>query len=120
MTPEHLFMEELKTKTEDLKDHVEAFSETFLKLTFTTITQKGINISAILLNTIIVYILSVFVLLFIAAGLAWWLGDILHNRAAGFFIVAGIFFVTTALVILLRKKVVYPFIRNSIVKKVYE
>lgn len=113
-------MEELKTKAEDLKNHVEAFSETFLKLTFTTITQKGINISAVLLNTIIVYVLSVFVLLFIAAGLAWWLGDVLHNRAAGFFTVAGIFFVITVLIILLRKKLIYPFIRNSIVRKVYE
>ncbi len=113
-------MEELKTKAEELKDHVEAFSETFLKLTFTTITQKGINISSVLLNTFLVYVLAIFVLLFIAAGLAWWLGDILHNRAAGFFIVAGIFFLTTILVILLRKKIVYPFIRNSIVRKVYE
>ncbi len=113
-------MEELKTKAEDLKNHVEAFTETFLKLTITTITQKGINISAVFLNTIVIYLLSIFALLFMAAGLAWWLGDVLHNRVAGFFIVAGFFLVITVLIILLRKKFVFPFIRNSIVRKVYE
>ncbi|MEJ0103545.1 MAG: phage holin family protein [Bacteroidota bacterium] len=113
-------MEDLKTRTEELTDHIEGFTETFLKLTFTTIAQKGINISSVLLNILLVYVCGVFVLLFIAVGLAWWLGDIVHNRAAGFFIVGGLFFLITVLIILLRKKIIYPFIRNSLVKKIYE
>ena len=113
-------MEDLKTRTEELTDHVEEFAETFLKLTFTTIAQKGINISSVLLNTLLIYVCGVFVLLFIAAGLAWWLGDILHNRAAGFFMVGGFFFLITVIIILLRKKIIFPFIRNSLVRKIYE
>jgi positive regulator of sigma E activity len=113
-------MEQLKTKADDLKNHVEAFAETFLKLTFTTIVQKGVNIASVLVNTILVYIFSVLVLIFISAGLAWWLGDLVHNRAAGFFLVAGIYLLATVIIIVLRKKIVYPFIRNSIIKKVYE
>ena len=113
-------MEDIKTKTEELTDHIERFSETFLELTFTTVAQKGIKISSLLLNSLLVYVLAIFVLLFVAAGFAWWLGDVLHNRAAGFFIVGGLFFLITILVILLRKKIIYPFIRNSLVQKVYE
>lgn len=96
--------EDIEQNKEGIIDHVEAFSETFLKLTFTTITQKSINVSSVILNAIIIYVAVVFVLLFAAAGLAWWIGDLLNSRAAGFFIVAGLFLIVTLLIILLRKK----------------
>jgi hypothetical protein len=113
-------IEDTKTKTEEITDHIEGFAETFLELSLTTVAQKGIKISSVFINALLVYILAIFVLLFTAAGLAWWLGDVLHNRAGGFFMVAGIFFLITLLIILLRKKFIYPFIRNSLVRKVYE
>ncbi|MGC4036611.1 MAG: hypothetical protein QM764_11665 [Chitinophagaceae bacterium] len=105
---------------EGILDHVEAFSETFLKLTLTTITQKGVNVSSVILNTFFIYLALIFVILFAAVGLAWWIGDLINNRAGGFFIVAGFFLFVTILIILLRKKVLYPFIRNLIVRKIYE
>lgn len=109
--------EELK---EGLIDHVEAFSETFLELAYTTAAQKTVNVSSVILNTFLIYAAAIFVLLFAAAGFAWWIGDLINSRAGGFFIVAGFFFIITLLIILLRKKFLYPFIRNIIVKKIYE
>ena len=113
-------MEDEKKESEGLAEHIEGFSETFLKLTYVTITQKGINIASGMLNTFVVYVAGLFVLLFAATGLAWWLGDVMNNHAAGFFIVAGFFLLIIFFIILFRKKIIYPFIRNSLVRKVYE
>jgi len=112
--------DDIESSNEGLIDHVEAFSETFLKLALTTVTKKAIDISSVLFNTIIIYVAAIFTLLFAAAGLAWWIGDMINSRAAGFFIVAGFFLVVTVFIILMRKKIIYPFIRNIIVRKVYE
>jgi hypothetical protein len=113
-------MEDVKNQSEGLADHVEALSDTFLKMVFVNVTQKVVVFAAGLINTIFIYLILVFVLLFAAAGLAWWLGDILNNRAAGFFIVSGLFLLLLFLMILMKKKVIYPFIRNSLVRKIYE
>ena len=83
-------MEQVKVKPEGLIDHVEALSETYVKLVVANAAQKGVVIAAGVINAILISLFTVFVLLFAAAGLAWWLGDILNNRAAGFFIVAGV------------------------------
>jgi hypothetical protein len=112
--------EEIEDKEEGIVDHVEEFSKTFLELAYVSATQKAVNVSSVILNTVLIYISSVFVLLFAAAGLAWWVGDLINSRAGGFFIVAGLFLIVTLLVILLRKKFLYPFIRNIIVRKIYE
>jgi hypothetical protein len=42
------------------------------------------------------------------------------STAGGFFIVAGLFLLLIVLVFALRKKVIVPMIRNSIIRKVYE
>ena len=113
-------MEEVKNQSEGLVDHVEALSDTFLKLVFVNITQKTVAVTAGLINTIFIYLFLIFCLLFAGAGLAWWLGDLLNNRAAGFFIVSGFFLLAAFFFILMKKKIIYPFIRNFLVRKIYE
>ena len=113
-------MEDVKNQSEGLVDHVEALSDTFLKLVFVNITQKTVAVTAGLINTIFIYLLLILFLLFAAIGLAWWLGDLLNNHAAGFFIVSGIFGLFVLLLIMMKKKIIYPFIRNTLVRKIYE
>ncbi|MES1214554.1 MAG: phage holin family protein [Bacteroidota bacterium] len=113
-------MDDIKNQSESLTDHAEALSDTFLKLVFINLTQKGVVLAAGLINTIFIYLASIFVLLFAAAGLAWWLGDVMNNHAAGFFIVAGIFLLIVFLIIVMRKKTIYPLLRNMLVRKIYE
>jgi hypothetical protein len=45
---------------------------------------------------------------------------LLNSPAGGFFCVAGFFRLLIILVVALRKKVIVPMIRNSIISKVYE
>jgi len=113
-------MEDVKNQTEELVDHLEELSGTFLKLVFVNVSQKVVVLAAALINAIFIYIASLFVLLFAAAGLAWWIGDVLDNHAAGFFIVAGLFLLVVLFIIVFRKKAIYPLLRNTIVRWIYE
>jgi uncharacterized membrane protein YccC len=65
-------------------------------------------------------VLAFFFLQFLFFGLAWWVGTLVNSIAAGFFIVAGFFLLLILLIFALRKKVIVPMIRNSIIRKVYE
>src|SRR5688572_1902961 len=58
------------------------------------------------------------ILLFAGLGLAWWLGEQLHNMIAGFFIVGGFYIVVFGCVLLASKKVIVPKIRDFIIKKI--
>jgi len=113
-------MEQVKVKAEGLIDHVESLSETYVKLVVANAAQKGVVIAAGVINAILISLFTVFVLLFAAAGLAWWLGDLLNNRAAGFFIVAGVFALIIFLIIVFQKKSIFPLLKNMIVRKLYE
>jgi hypothetical protein len=53
-------------------------------------------------------------------ALAFWLGDLLDSYAAGFLIVGLFFAACIASVILLRKRIVFPFIRNKIIRNLYD
>jgi hypothetical protein len=61
----------------------------------------------------------VFMFLFLGIALGLWIGNFLENMVAGFAIVAGVYALLALLVIGLRKNVIQPFIRNSIIKKTY-
>jgi hypothetical protein len=65
-------------------------------------------------------ILALFVLLFLGFGSAWWLGEVMDNIKAGFFIVGGIYTLAFILILLTSSKVLVPGIRNYIIKKIYE
>lgn len=119
--------EDLKEKTEDLKDKVEDLTShagdylnTLYRLTLVKVTQKATNLASALVATIAVCTLGLFVLFFASFGAAWWLGDVLQNRAGGFFITAGFYVVVLVIIISLRKKIVFPYIRNRILGKIYE
>ena len=120
-------MEEEKTKTEgikesasDLVDHVTDFLETYYQYIAINVAQKSVNLASGAINFVVLVFLSLLVISFMGFGVAWWLGDILNNRAAGFFIVAGFFLIVMILLIVMRKKLIFPFLRNIITRKIYE
>ena len=113
-------MEDLKEKTADLADHVEDLASTFYQLTLVNVIQKTTNIVSGAVVMIALAILGFFALLFLGIALAWWLGDLVGNRALGFVLGAAFFILVLILIATLRKKIVFPFIRNSIIKKAYD
>ena len=113
-------MDDLKEKTADLADHVEDLAETFYKLTIVNVTQKATNIAAGAVVMMALSILGLIVFLFLGVALAWWLGDLVESRAGGFLLSAGFFVLLLIIIVALRKKIVFPFIRNLIISKVYD
>lgn len=113
-------MEDIKDKTADLADHVEDLADTFYKLTILKAAQKTTNITSALFSIVIVSVLGLFVLLFAGIALSWWLGNLLENRTAGFLLGAAFFLVVMIVLVLLRKKIIFPIIRDLIIRKLYD
>jgi hypothetical protein len=112
-------MDDLKEKTADLADHVEDLANTFYRLTIVNITQKTSNIASGVIVAISIGVLGFFGLLFLGIALAWWLGDLIGNRTAGFLLGAGFFLIIMLVLILMKKQIISP-IRNFIIRKIYD
>lgn len=105
---------------EGLVDHAEDFARTYIKLAKAKATQKAANAASAIFNGVLLVVFAFFMMLFIGLGLAWWLGDVLNSRAGGFLLMAGIYLVLIGTIAALRKTLIYPFIRNIVVKKIYD
>lgn len=111
-------MEDLKTKSEKLTEHIEEYLETYYKLAIVNVTEKVSEVSAGSFLAFAVCILGSLVLFFLGIGCAIWIGNLINSPIAGYFIVAGIFIILVAILFLFRKKVIFPFIRNIIIRKI--
>ncbi len=96
------------------------YVETWYKLTLISGTKKATHAAASLLTLVSVVFLGLFVLFFGGMALGIWLGNLLENSIAGYGIVALLFLVIMGVLIMLRKKIVFPFIRDMIIRNLYE
>jgi putative superfamily III holin-X len=112
--------EEIKEEAEDIVNHIGDFLETYYQLVTIRLAKKVVDITSSLINSIILALLGFLFLSFVSLGLAWWLGNVVDNRAGGFFITAGIYLVIIVLLIVMRKKLIFPFLRNFLTRKIYE
>ena len=113
-------MENIKDKTADLAGHVEDLVNTWYRLSLLNVTQKATTIASAAITTIIACIAGIFVLFFGGFAFSWWLGDLLESRAGGFLVGAGFFLIVMIIILVFRKKIIFPFIRNLIIRKVYD
>jgi hypothetical protein len=110
----------IRQEAKNLTEDVSNLLDTYYKLGILNTTEKATGVASTTLVFLLTGILSLFVFLFLGFGLAYWLGVKLQNMLAGFFIVAGVYVLIIAVILALRKNVIFPFIRNTIIKKVYE
>ena len=113
-------MEEVKEDAKDLLEHVSDYLETYYQLITINLAQKTVNIVSVVVNAVMIAVLGLFVFGFISLGIGWWLGNLVNSRAGGFFIMAGIDLIIMALLIMMRKNSIMPFLRNLLTKKLYE
>lgn len=107
---------DVKDKLEDSLEHVGAYVQTRMDLLLLNLSDKVAKSAATAAVVYVAWSLSGFVLLFLSLALAWWLGQLLENMAAGFLVVAGIFVLITVVVYVVAKKVLRPNIANKIIK----
>jgi len=113
-------MEGLKQKSADLVDHVEDMAGTFYKLTLLKAAQKATNVASSFVVILATTVFGLFALLFSGVALCLWLGDLVNSRAGGFLIGGGFFLLILCAIIALRKKIVFPYFRNLIIRKLYD
>ena len=113
-------MEEVKSKSEKLTDHIGEYLDTYYKLTVLNVTEKLSVISSGSFLAMALCILAGLVLFFLGIGTAMWIGNAIKNHVAGYFIVGGFFILLMGIMFLLRNKIVFPMIRNIVVRKIYE
>jgi protein-S-isoprenylcysteine O-methyltransferase Ste14 len=113
-------MEDLKTKTAHLKEHVSDYAKTTIDLVKAKATKGASNAAAGAAIGVVAFLLTIFFLIFLFTALAWWLASLMNSAALGFLCVAGLFLLLLVLIFVLRKKVIVPLIRNAIISKVYE
>jgi len=110
----------LKEDAKDILNHAGDYAETFYKLNLLRLTKKVSDVASVVVNSVLIFFISLCILLFISVAGAWWLGDIVQNRALGFLIIAGFYLLIILVLVLMRKKVISPFIRNTLIRKIYE
>ncbi len=113
-------MEELKSSTQNLKTHVSEYVNTYVQLAKAKVTQGTSDAASGAAIGISAFFFGLFFLFFAFCALAFWLGDVLDSRAGGFLIVAAFFLTIIIVIFALKKKVIVPMIRNTIISKVYE
>ncbi len=113
-------MEDLKTKAENISSHVKEYFDTLIKLTSTKITQKIVLHGSMIIAGIVLAFFAMLAVFFLSIGLALWLGDLLHNRVYGFLFVGALYFFLVFVLVLFRRKTILPFLRNIIVRILYD
>jgi hypothetical protein len=113
-------MDQLKAQAENLTEHVKEYVETYLKLGVIKTTDKATGFAAVSIMGILVCFLSLCILFFLGIGVALWLGEVMNNIKAGYFIVAGFYILITVILVAFRETLLFPLVRNFIIKKVYE
>jgi len=113
-------MEDIKSKAGNLTDSISDYVQTSYKLTLLNAADKATGIAASTLATVVIAFLGTFVLLFASIALAIWLGDLLNSRALGYLLVAALFTLIILIVVGMRKRIVFPLIRNKLINKLYE
>jgi hypothetical protein len=110
----------LKEDAKDVLNHASDYAQTFYKLSLVRLTKKVSDVASGVVNSVLIFFISLCILLFISFAGAWWLGDVVNSRALGFLLIAAFYLLLIFVLILMRKKVISPFIRNTLISKIYE
>jgi hypothetical protein len=113
-------MDNLNTKAANLASHVQEITQTYYDLARINVAQAGSKAVARAFLFFLIAGLLLCILLLAGIGLSLYLGKVLNDAAAGYFIVAGFYLLLAIVFYMLRKQIVFPFIRDFIVKKIYD
>jgi len=113
-------MQNIQDKVEELSVHVIEYINTQYQLAAVKTTEKVANSAVSAITGIIMLFFILIILLIGSVGIAWWIGEQINNIAAGFLLMAAFYLFCLVFIILFRKRILFPLIRNRIIKKIYE
>jgi len=109
--------EEIKS-VEKLTDNLKEYANTRYEIVSLQVTQKAANIGSQSIAIILIAIFGSMFLLFINIAAAYYISAMMNNNFIGFFIVSGVYFLLTMILILFRKKAIVLPLRNRIIKQI--
>jgi len=112
--------QKIKEDAKDILQHAADYADTFYRLSLVRVTKKISDVAAVTVNSVLIFFISLCIILFLSLAGAWWVGAMLNSPAAGFLVVAGFYVLLVLILVLMRKKIISPFIRNTLIKKIYE
>lgn len=113
-------MENIKSRATELTESITDYLETSYKLVVIEAADKSTKILASITASCIVLVLGLFVILFGGIALGIWLGSLLNSAALGFVLVAVLFLLIIFILVAMRKRIVFPLIRNILINMLYE
>lgn len=113
-------VQNIKEDAKDIINHTGDYLDTFYKLSLVKASKKASEVASGVVNSVLIFFTIFCIILFASIAAAWWLGTVFESPALGFLSVAGFYLLVVIILIMLRKKVISPFIRNSLIKKIYE
>jgi len=102
------------------KDKIAEYVQDRLLLLKLDVVERGSKLIATMFTILIVALFSFFVLLFLSVMAAYLFGEMLHHIFWGFGIVAAIYIILLALIIIYRKKFIQKYIVDIIIAIVFE
>ncbi len=113
-------MEDNAKIIESLLDKATDFGKKSLDLAKLKVLDKTSDVvSSLLPHSLVIVILSAFVF-FLSLGMALWIGEMLGKSYLGFFVVAVAYCITGIMINYLFFKRIKKYIRDRIIKKVYQ
>lgn len=104
-------MEE-RSKLGTIAEHAKDYAELRIELMKLEAAAKISNVVSSVASAVIIGLISLFTLLFLSIGVAWWIGQTNNNPSMGFFIVAGVWALLGVIVYVMRNAVKLPIINN--------
>ena len=108
-----------KNVGENLTGHIQDYIETYLKLNAISATQKITEAATVSFTAILISFFGMIIMIFLGFGLANWFSEFMTEKEA-YFLVSFIYSAVACIVLVLRKRFIFPFLRNQIVSKIYE
>ena len=113
-------MFQIRDKVENVAENIEGIVKDYYNLSVLKAVDKGSKLGSMFIVALLLGALAFFTFLFAGIGAAYWIGQALDNPMYGFFIVAGFLLLIFILLVALKGKVIIPFLRNIIIKNIYD
>jgi len=112
--------QKIKDDAKDILQHAGDYADTLYRLSLVRLTKKISNVASGVVNSVLIFFIALCIILFLSLAGAWWFGAMLNSPAGGFLIIAAFYTLLVLILVLMRKKIIAPFIRNTLIRKIYE